>query len=396
MLSSKASCAFLVVVFGSAMFGQRRNGGGGGGNKTPTPSISVPTPGATLNTTPDIFLSGKVVLDEGVPITEPVAIQTMCNGQKHTETYTDTKGNFNFQFSSRTSTVMQGGFADGEATMRNGTSVSGDSRDYRSCQILAALPGFNSDLIDLASKFSGFSNTDVGKIILRRMGGVQGTTISASAAAAPEDASKAFNKGRDDQKKEKWDSAEKHFTEAVRIYPNYAPAWFELGRTQVLQNNNAAAQQSFEKAQKADPKFVSPYQAMAELAARQNRWADVAKYTDSVLAMNSSDFPQVWFLNAIANYNLHNPPVAEKSVRQGIQLDPQHRMPKMEYLLGLVLAQRHDYGEATAHMQRYLGMVNTPEEIAVAQKQLSKLVQLTASTKGETPAQPAVAAGAPK
>lgn len=383
---AKFSCAFLVLVLSLLALGQGRTGGIG--NKNPGATISLPPPGTTLNNSPDLFISGKVVLDEGTPVTEPVAIQTMCNGRKHTETYTDHKGNFNFQFAGRTSTVLQGGLADADAAMNNGTSVGGNTRDYRSCQILASLAGFNSDVIELTSKFSGFSSTDVGKIVLRRIGGVQGSTISASAAAAPESATKAFAKGRDDQRNEKWASAEKHFKEAARIYPQYAPAWFELGRTQVLENNLTSAQESFEKAQQADPKFVSPYQAMAELAARSNKWNEVAKYTDSVLALNSTDFPQVWFLNAIANFYLHNLSVAEKDVRQGIQLDPQHKMPKMEYLLGMILAQRGDFSGATEHMQRYLGMVSTPEEIAQAQKQLSKLVQLSASAKAQMPAQP--------
>ncbi|MBA3914128.1 MAG: tetratricopeptide repeat protein, partial [Acidobacteriales bacterium] len=181
-------------------------------------------------------------------------------------------------------------------------------------------------------------------------------------------------------KKSRWDAAEKHFQEAIRIYAQYAPAWFELGRTQVLQNNPAAAQQSFEQALKADPKFVSPYQALAELAARQEHWAEVVKFTDAVLALNPTNFPQVWFMNAIGNFDLHQLAAGEKSVREGLRLDVQHQMPRMEYLLSLILAQRQQYHEAAEHMTGYLKLATTPAEIADAQSQLRKLSHLAAIT----------------
>ncbi|MBA3913362.1 MAG: tetratricopeptide repeat protein [Acidobacteriales bacterium] len=345
--------------------------------------------GSTINNTPDLFLSGRVVLSDGTPLTESVAIQTSCNGQKHTEGYTDPEGDFSIQFAGHTSSVMSSGIADADSSIRNGTSTNGDNtRDFRSCQILASLAGFSSDVIDLGPKYFGSGSIDVGRITLRRFGGVQGTTISASAAAAPSGATKAYFKGREDQKKDKWESAQKHFEEAVKIYPSYAPAWFELGRTQVLQNNVPGARESFEKARVADPKFVSPYQALAELAAREEHWAEVVQLTDTALTLNATDFPQFWFLNAIGNFDLHRLQPAEKSVREAIKLDGQHKMPKMEYLLGLILAQRQQYPEATEHMQRYLSMVSTPAEMADAQKQLSKLVQLSASAKLPATAKP--------
>jgi hypothetical protein len=40
---------------------------------------------------------GKVALQGGVAITEPVAIERVCNGAVRREGYTDFKGNFEFQ-----------------------------------------------------------------------------------------------------------------------------------------------------------------------------------------------------------------------------------------------------------------------------------------------------------
>src|ERR1035438_7285333 len=43
---------------------------------------------------------GKVVVADGSVFTESALILTVCNGRKHTETHTDSQGNFSFQWGS--------------------------------------------------------------------------------------------------------------------------------------------------------------------------------------------------------------------------------------------------------------------------------------------------------
>src|ERR1039458_1198293 len=44
-----------------------------------------------------IFFSGQVKLDDASAPPEPVAINRVCNGQSHFETWTDAKGRFSYQ-----------------------------------------------------------------------------------------------------------------------------------------------------------------------------------------------------------------------------------------------------------------------------------------------------------
>ena len=67
---------------------------------------------------------------------------------------------------------------------------------------------------------------------------------------------------------------------------------------------------------------------------------------DPRLRLDSFDYPELFFFNAVANYYLSNSPLAEKNVRQALKLDTQHRFPQSEYLLGLLLLQRQDYADA--------------------------------------------------
>ena len=56
----------------------------------------------------------------------------------------------------------------------------------------------------------------------------------------------------------------------------------------------------------------------------------------------------------MANYNLRNLEAAEKSAREAQKLDTQHRIPKIDHLLGVILAQRRDYTGAAVQMKSYL------------------------------------------
>src|SRR5204863_8182902 len=95
-----------------------------------------------------------------------------------------------------------------------GSSGSMMGRDLMNCDLRANLPGYRSDVVNLAGHRM-FDNPDVGTIILHRLGNVEGNTISATSLAAPKDAKKAYEKGKEALKKKKPADAEKEFQKAV-------------------------------------------------------------------------------------------------------------------------------------------------------------------------------------
>src|SRR5947208_3194194 len=237
----------------------------------------------------------------------------------------------------------------------------------------------NPQVLELASKVSMSETTDLGRIALHRLGEVQGFTVSATSAQAPNGARKAFEKGRDQQKKQKWDDAQRSFEKAVEIYPKYAVAWFELGRVKFRKTDEAGAREAFNQALNADSKFVSPYQWLAELAMRHAEWQDVVKNTDQILALNPVSFPDAWFQNSVGNYSLKNFEAAERSARRGLKIDPSHQTPKLEYVLGMILIQKANYKEAEDHMQQFLHLATQPADREEAQKQLAQIAKLSAA-----------------
>jgi tetratricopeptide (TPR) repeat protein len=349
--------------------------GGGGGRSTNTPTRPrIPSPDLTPNTM--VFLSGKVVVDDGSVLTESASIQTVCKGQKRTETHTDSNGSFSFQFGGRSPAGT--GFDD-DASSRITTPGRPDRQDLKDCQLQASLPGFTSDAVELAGRFSGNDNADIGRIVLHRQNTVEGFTISATTAQAPGSARKALEKGQQQQKQGKWGDAQKSLEEAVAIYPKFAAAWFELGRVELQRNDSPGARHSFQQSIAADSKYLNPYLGLTQLAQREQNWQELAEVSDKLLALNPVSFPDVWFSNSLANYFLQSFATAEKSARRGLQLDTEHRVPRLEYLLGMVLLKKPDYQDAAQHLRAFLSLATKPAEVGETQKQLDEIDHLSAA-----------------
>ena len=380
----------LLTALSISLLGQRPSSGGGKPS-TSTSTSSIPRTTTTLppnmDTSRFFFFSGKVKLDDGGQLTDEAAIQSNCRGRIRTETYTDSKGSFSFQVGRAGEREMAGiaQAADSSAlesqmdvTMRHNLA-----NDWRDCELQAMLPGFTSDVVQLAPHMQDFGNADVGTILLHRLEHVEGFTLSATSAAAPPKAKKEYEKGRELQKKQKWDEAGRRFQKAVELYPKYAVAWLELGHIQKQKNERGEARQSFHQAVAADSKFISPYQELADMAVAERQWPELLDATGKLLKLNPVSFPQYWFLNAYANYSLQQLDAAEQGALKGLYVDPQHHVPKLEYLLGAILAQKHDYRGAAEHIRQYLLLAPNAPDAELARKQVQELERASAQVQNK-------------
>jgi tetratricopeptide (TPR) repeat protein len=338
-----------------------------------------------------IFLSGKVVMDDGTPPPEPVLIERVCHGQPRPEGYTDTKGRFYFQLGANMNVLPDASVSSssdqfgGMGGPRMGTMGGNPNqrviteRDLNGCELRAALPGFRSEFVNLSGRRM-MDNPDVGTIVLRRLANVQGLTISATTAMAPKDAKKAFEKGKKALDKKKFEEAERELAKAVQLYPKYALAWHHLGVTHEQQKKVEDARKAYGQALEADAKFVSPYMQLAGMAAQENKWQDVADITSRLISLNPYDFPNAFFYNSVANLNLRNLDEAEKSAREALKLDPQHRNPKVNHVLGVILANKSNYTEAAAEMRNYLQFAPKASDADAVRKQLAEIERLSGAT----------------
>ncbi|HEY3442449.1 MAG TPA: tetratricopeptide repeat protein [Paludibaculum sp.] len=407
----------LSVCTDTALFAQTAGGGtgggggstaGGGGATTPTPprQPTQPTTNPSMTgagrqpTVMDIqrpiYLTGRLMLDDGNPPPESVVMMLVCNGQPRPQGYSDTKGRFSVTLG-QSNNVMPDASISGPndsfgsnstRSVQTGPATGGMSeRQLMGCEFRAELPGFRSDIVQLSGRRL-MDNPELGTLILHRLSNVEGFTFSMTSANAPKDSRKSYEKGADLMKKKKYEEAEVHLRKAVDSYPKYALAWFELGRAYEAQKKPADAKTAYEQSVASDAKFVNPHLQLLQLAVNTRDWQQIAERSDTVLKLNPFNYPQIWYMNGAANYNLKKLDVAERSAREALKLDVNHGNPRISRLLGIILADKGDYPGALTQMQGYLSFAPDAPDIEVVRKQIAELERVTgAKTTAQTPPQ---------
>ncbi len=389
---------------GSTGTGPGGTTGTGVGTGTPGTFPSTTTPTTTTNPnsnttqptmTQPIFISGRVLLEDGTPPTESVVIERICGTTPRAEGYSDSKGYFSFQLGQETGVMQDASEGGGFGRYGGGSGIPGGGSGmgsrmgsnpetrYMNCDLRARLAGYRSQSVSLANR-RPMDNPDIGVILLHRMGANETeSTVSSVSLAAPKEAKKAYEKGQDFLKKKKFVEAAKEFQKATEIYPDYAVAWFELGRLQAGGGAPDSAFISFECARKADPKFVPPYVELAAYHMHEKKWKEVVSITDQAAKLDSFDYPELPFYNAVANYNLHNFEVSEKSARQAEHLDTRHRFPQIAFLMGMLLARRQELVPARDELRAYLKMSPDAADAPSAKAALDRIEKITAKAKDD-------------
>ena len=359
-------CMMLVTVGAvSAAFAQRGTGSTGSTNlPSRTNAPSNRTPGTPDPNTRPLFVSGKVMLQGGGALPEPVPIERVCNGTVRREGYADTKGTFEFQLGLNL-TFQDASENDNRTTpttqMRSSTNSGLKPLELNGCELRAVLAGYQSSTVMLRSMGEDVWQYEVGTILLTRIGNAPGTTISVTSMAAPKDAMHAYEKALK-IKAAKPAEAEKELNKAVQIYPQFAAAWTLLGDMHREHSEFDAARNDYTQAVAADPHFVNPNYGLAMIAAHEKNWDDTIRFTDQVIKLNSAAYPIMYFLNAAANYNVQKFAPAEESAKKFKALDTQHSHPDVCLLLSYLYSGRQDYAGAAREIREYLVLApNSPE-----------------------------------
>ena len=347
--------AAIFILLNAAV--AQKNGNGGPPRNTP----SIPRPSVNSNPSPQqLFIVGRVIIEGGAALPEPVAIERLCNGVSRREGYTDFKGQFQLQLGQNVG-FQDASESDSRFPANPGLpapqSSTRQAMDLQGCELRGVLAGFQSSSVRLQPNLGDSFQLDVGTIVLKRLGNVQGSSISATSMSAPKDARKAFEKGSKAFFADKLPEAEKDLEKAVRIYPQFAEAWSRLGDVEHREQNLPAAHDAYDNALKADPRYVNPLFGLALLAIAERNWQQAAQLTAQVTNLNPYAFPAAGFYNAAANYNLGNYQAAEASAKKFKTTDTQHLHPEVSLLLSNLLAQKRDFAGAAQQIRDYLALV---------------------------------------
>jgi tetratricopeptide (TPR) repeat protein len=381
LLIALTASLFLVV----AAQAHQMPGYGGGqkqGTSSPNSGTNTNADANSNNRQPDMsslihqghagsYYGGDVKVSGGALPWDPILINVVCNGKSQYTTTTDPKGNFLI--------------APKQADTVDAASASGNPKDaqnkalaqYVGCNVQAALPGFDSSSVTIAQR-NLTDDPNIGSISLKPAANAAGSSVSATTAAAPKDAVKAFEKARTEWIENKNDKAEKDLQKAVQIDPQFAEAWYQLGKLQEVQKSPDAAN-SFKKAVDADPKFVPPYEHLVSTAAQAEKWQDVLDNTNKELELNPAGSPRLFYYNAVANMKLGKTDAAQASVEKAIAADPNHTEPNAEQLLAVILANKQDLPGALEHLRVAAKYLPPGPNADLVKKQIAQLESATQS-----------------
>jgi len=177
---------------------------------------------------------GRIVTDDGMPLPASARVALRCGATAQSEVGIDLQGWFEF--------------SNLPDPLRCSAVVT--ARGYRTASVNLAAPPTNP-LVPIA--------------VLHRLGKNHGESISVTHLAAPADAKRHFHAAvrvLEQETEGGIDTALDHLRNAVRAYPSYAQAWFEIGRLQLALADASSALQAFQKSVQADPWFVSPYEPL--------------------------------------------------------------------------------------------------------------------------------------
>jgi tetratricopeptide (TPR) repeat protein len=307
---------------------------------------------------------GRVVMAGGKLPWDPIPVSVICDGKTRFNTVTDRKGEFNIQASYRESEAV--------ATKRDPKHVS--PAEFVGCKVRAILDGFESTTVTIANG-SITDSPDLGTITLRPSEAAKGSVLSTTTVSAPAEAQKEFDKAFSDEIEKHLDSARKHLQKAVGLDPQFAEAWYQLGKLEET-DKPQDAMSAYQKAVAADPNYTPPYERIAALAANQKKWQDVVDATDHALQLNPAGTPQIWYFNAVGNLNIGHTDVAETSAETSLGMDPSHVAPNTEQLLAVIEAGRGQYKDALDHLRHCLTYTPPGPNADLMKQQVAQLEKI--------------------
>jgi tetratricopeptide (TPR) repeat protein len=202
---------------------------------------------------------------------------------------------------------------------------------------------------------------------------VHSPTVSTARLAVPGKASGEFQKGCGAFKGRRFEDAEVHLRKAIGVYPNYAAAWVVLGQVLDAQHKRDEARDACTRAKTVDPDYVPPYLCLADFAAADNNWEQVASLSGRALELEPLTNMYSLYYAANAAFHLKDLHEAETKANSAIKLDTWHRLPQLHLLLARVYEARGDSRAEIAQLKEYVKSAPNSQDLNDAKVTLAQL-----------------------
>jgi tetratricopeptide (TPR) repeat protein len=309
------------------------------GGRQPAPAAIYP-----------IILKGNVTMEDGSPPPFTAGIERICSDGR--------------------------GSAPGPTITKKGEylwRMDYDPLDTRACFLRATRQGYVSTTIDISALDTTKTVTELPPLVLS-VRGSDPSAIDVSESNIPLRAKSSFSAAMTALDKPDYAEAASQLEKAVNASPKFSEGWHALGAVDERLNKPADARTAYEHAIEADPKFFKPYVMLARVCIKTGDWACAGNAAGALIkADRKAQYPEIYIHQAVARYQEKDVAGAEMSIQEAIRLDPGHKRPREEYILGRILEAKGDINGAREHMAKYLELEPAPLDVDRVKAHLNSL-----------------------
>lgn len=308
----------------------------------------------------DVYLRGKVVMEDGSVPAYMVTVQRTCYGMQQPirEALTSRK----------TGEYVLRLFVNEMGQVYSGTNGFGGLP----CSLEASHPGVISSRIDLTDRRITL-NPRLPDLILTPKS-QSATLFVHNNVSLPRAAARSWELAVKRLTANDWDGSEAPLRATTQAAPKFAPGWAALGGVFSRQQKLEEARRALELAVGLDPKPIAPYQMLIQAQAGLKDWPAVAATCEKLFAVDTKhSYAEAYLYSATALYQLRNYDQALARISDAIRLDRLREFKRVEYIRGIILEAKGDYDAAAKDLRSYLAANPRAKEAAAVQQRIENL-----------------------
>ena len=304
-----------------------------------------------------LYLRGKVAMDDGSPPGKLVSIEQVCVGRspkivatagKSGEYFWRAEGDFlgldllQVSASQPVSLVVSSRETSREVVPGLGVGE---------CVLRADLSGYHSTTLDLTDR-TLFKEPHLPLLVLTPKRPGMDVEIDSS-TAIPGSVRKTWTLAEKAIRAANWPEVERQLRAATAADPKFRLGWVALGLAYHNQKKSSEARDAYRRAVALDPKPLQTQLMLVQANLECQDWAEASRTAEVLIAADAKHSRLDAYLDhAIALCHLGDMERAEARVKELLELDKAHRIPRAEYVLGLILEDRQGFRRgARAHGQ---------------------------------------------
>ena len=317
-----------------------------------------------------VVLVGRVLTGNGEPPPDRVLVKMDCGSGARPQGYTDAKGRFSFEPNGDRTLLASDASVPSRNVGRGPVTAPMGRMNLYHCHLVVHVPGYRSDRLPLRSAGS-LERNDVGTIVLHRLQGFEGHTVSLTSLTAPRAAKRAYEKGIRMLRRvsPNYEKSAAHLETAVEAYPEYAEAWAALGEVRLGLDDLEGAKEALTRSIDADPKLLRPYEPLMQMAYRYNEWAALNSLSERYLKLAPGS-AYVQFLAATSAAQLGKFDRAESLVLKMRDHGEAERWPLTRVVMGMVHERRAQFEKAAREYESFLEVASDPRTVSKVKRLL--------------------------